>query len=157
MADWKMPPKIKILEALGSLADERVEVDTIGANVTSSSRAKTYRVTYDEKTHALSSNDNASYWQGYVGYPGIAYLMKLGALPFDPRVADWLRGIPWKDINSKFKNDYAKTEDFIRNEIAPREDVDLALLDDLVDQIINALRDLHLQRTGRGQEPPKGK
>lgn len=154
MATWKMPPKIKIYEALGCVADGRVRVDDTGASVTSSSGGKDYEVTYDEKTRILSSNDNASYWQGYIGYPGIAYLMKLKLLPFDARVADWLRGIAWKEINTKFKNDWTRTEEFVRKNVSLQEHSDLPALNMHIDEILEALQSLDLQRGSRGRPPP---
>jgi len=70
---WKMPPLIKVYEALGALGDGRVRiVDSRRALVTSSDGTKTYEVETSEDGREISSNDNASYWQGYLGYPAIA-------------------------------------------------------------------------------------
>src|SRR3990167_10799320 len=98
---WKLPKTIKVYEALGALADGRVEATGDTGKVYSSSRKKFYDVSYDPINQAIMSNDNASYWQGYLGYPAIAYLMKIGQLPFNQKFADGLKGIAWKDINSK--------------------------------------------------------
>jgi len=46
---WKHPPIIKIYEALGSVADGRVEVSGNTAKVFSSSGNKFYVVSYDPK------------------------------------------------------------------------------------------------------------
>lgn len=59
------------------------------------------------------SNDNSSFYKGELGYPSIAFLMKLGVLSFDQDCANLLKGIAWKDINQKFKNDFEKALDFI--------------------------------------------
>ncbi len=59
----KFPPIEKILEAYTAIADGHVKLENDQALVT-------------------SSNDNASYWQGYLGYPGIAVLMLQGKLPY---------------------------------------------------------------------------
>lgn len=75
----KLPPLQKIYEAWSALADGRVEMGEDTADVASSNGAKHYTVSWTEDTY--SSNDNASYWQGYAGYPVLAVLMKQGKLP----------------------------------------------------------------------------
>lgn len=114
LAPWPLPPSIKFLEALGAIADDRVEITETGARVTSSSGNKTYDVTIDERTRVIYSNDNASYFVGYLGYPAVAALMKRGLLPYDRGVAELLKEVPWKDINTRTKNNYTKTEQVIR-------------------------------------------
>lgn len=76
----KFPPIEKILEAYTAIADGHVKLENDQALVTSSNEAKTYIVTFHDNTY--TSNDNASYWQGYLGYPGIAVLMLQGKLPY---------------------------------------------------------------------------
>ena len=64
-AQWKTPPVLKVLEALGALADCRVVESGPGqATVASSDGSKHYAVSWDEKERIVSSNDNASVWQG---------------------------------------------------------------------------------------------
>jgi hypothetical protein len=105
-----MPPIIKVYEALGAIGDGRVRiVDSRRALVTSSDGVKTYEVEVSEDGREISSNDNASYWQGYLGYPAIAVLLARGFYRPPANVTDALAGIPWKTLNRKFKNDYAKT------------------------------------------------
>jgi hypothetical protein len=105
-----MPPIIKVYEALGAIGDGRVRiVDSRRALVTSSDGAKTYEVEISDDGREISSNDNASYWQGYLGYPAIAVLLARGFYRPPANVTDALAGIPWKTLNRKFKNDYAKT------------------------------------------------
>jgi len=107
---WKMPPIIKVYEALGAIGDGRVRiVDSRRALVTSSDGVKTYEVEISEDGREISSNDNASYWQGYLGYPAIAVLLARGFYRPPANVTDALAGIPWKTLNRKFKNDYTKT------------------------------------------------
>ena len=107
---WKMPPIIKVYEALGAIGDGRVAiVDRTTARVTSSDGAKVYDVISSEDGREISSNDNASYWQGYLGYPAIATLVMRELLKMPPGVAEMLAGIPWKTINRRFGNDYEKT------------------------------------------------
>jgi hypothetical protein len=107
---WKMPPLAKIYEALGAVGDGRVRLlDDTRARVTSSEGDKTYDVEVSEDGREISSNDNASYWQGYVGYPPIAVMLARGLYRPPGSVVDALAGIPWKELNRRFRNDYAKT------------------------------------------------
>lgn len=90
---WKLSPRIKVFEALGALADDRISMNENGATVRSSSGNKSYIVTYDSKQQTIISNDNGSYWQGYLGYPAIAYLLKLGKLPLNIEVDNIMKEI----------------------------------------------------------------
>ena len=75
---WKLPPIAKVYEALSAVADGRVRItgDT-AAQVTSSTRDKTYTVHWSPDLAHITANDNASHWQGYTGYPIIAVLFVL--------------------------------------------------------------------------------
>ena len=107
---WKMPPIIKVYEALGAIGDRRVKLeDDRHATVGSSDGRKTYTVEWSPDSREIAANDNASYWQGYLGYPAIAMLLARGAIPFDPASARALAGIAWKELNHRFHNDYART------------------------------------------------
>ena len=107
---WKMPPLVKVYEALGALGDGRVQIiDDEHALVASSEGDKTYEVKTRDGGRELSSSDNASYWQGYVGYPAIAVLLFRGIIPLPAGASYALAGIPWNELNRRFKRDYAKT------------------------------------------------
>ncbi len=108
---WKMPPLVKAYEAMGALGDGRIRIESATrALVTSSEGTKTYSVEVADGGRSIASNDNASYWQGYLGYPAIGVLIERGVIPRPPaNVIDALAGIPWKEINRRFKNDYTKT------------------------------------------------
>ena len=106
MSFWKQPPFIKVYEALGAIADDRIKIDGNSAKVYSSSGNKFYTVSYDPAGSSIMCNDNGSYWAGYLGYPAIAYLLKIGVIPFDLSLANLLKDIAWKDINQDFKNDF---------------------------------------------------
>jgi hypothetical protein len=118
---WKHPPIIKIYEALGAIADERIEVSSNTAKVYSSSGNKFYDVSYDSETNSIMANDNGSYWKGYLGYPAIAYLFKIGTLDYKPEFGELLKGIAWKDINQKFKNDFDKTLTHILSSLSEKQ------------------------------------
>src|SRR5271167_51662 len=109
-----MPPPIKVYEAIGAIGDARVRaVDSDVApgtwDVVSSDGAKTYRVEISPDAREISSNDNASYWQGYLGYPAIAVLIARGFYRPPANVTDALAGVAWKDLNRKYRNDWEKT------------------------------------------------
>ena len=102
MCDWKVPPKAKIYEALTAVADGRVKLKGgQTAEVLSSDGTKTYIVEWSSDLGGITSNDNASYWQRYIGYPIIAVLMVLGRLDFDGTVTQALSGIAWKKDESQ--------------------------------------------------------
>ncbi|HML38306.1 MAG TPA: hypothetical protein PKA19_12940 [Bacillota bacterium] len=102
----KLPPIEKIYEAYSAVADSRVILHEDHASVLSSDRSKEYDITWDRNIYA--SNDNATYWQGYAGYPIIAVLMKQGKLPLDMSIASRFAGINWTELNAKYKRDYGK-------------------------------------------------
>jgi hypothetical protein len=152
---WKLPPPIKVYEALGSIADSRVTLHDGGASVGSSSGNKVYEVTYDRVSKEIGANDNASYWRGYLGYPAIAYLLMTGTIPYDQHVAVSLRGIPWKDVNTKFKNDYEKTLGYVEEHIAKAQG-DASAVRNQVGSIMAQLAALPLKRGQSRPKPPAG-
>lgn len=103
---WKLPPIEKIPEAYGAIADGRVAMKDSSADVVSSDGTKTYRVRWNGDLY--SSDDNASKWQGYTGYPIVAVLLLQGRLPLNQDVMTLFKGIPWKELNKKHKNKYAE-------------------------------------------------
>lgn len=112
--NWTNPHITKILEAFGAIVDDRLEMgENNTAKVYSSSRNKFYVVLYDSENDSIMTNDNASYYIWSLGYPSIAYLMKIWKIPFDLELAMLFSGIPWKDINQQFKNDFDKTMEYI--------------------------------------------
>lgn len=150
-----MPPRVKVLEALGAIADSRVELVRDGARVWSSSRGKAYNVRTGRTWAELTSNDNGSYHRGYLGYPAIAFLMESGHLDFDGAVAGWLRGVRWKDLNVETGYDYSETERRIGVEVEARGGSarDLRLE---VDRVLQTLASLDLERLASDDLPPAG-
>ena len=72
----KMPPVEKIYEAWSAVADGRVTIDDAArkATVVSSDRTREYTVSWSDDGSVYNSNDNATYWRGYAGYPVIAVM-----------------------------------------------------------------------------------
>jgi hypothetical protein len=150
---WKMPPPIKVYEALGAIGDGRVRLeDEHRALVTSSEGDKTYEVEISDDGREISSNDNASYWQGYLGYPAIAVLLMRGLYRAPANVIDALAGIPWKEINRRFKNDYDRTLVEV-NRIIEESGHDPDAIASEVDSIIDSIRKLAPMR-GKRRRPP---
>ncbi len=102
----KLPPIQKILEAYTAIVDNHVHLTAEQAEVTSSNESKNYTVSWDNDVYR--SNDNATYWQGYAGYPVIAVLMLQGKLPYDQKLAENFKAVDWNTINKKYKRNYAK-------------------------------------------------
>ena len=153
---WKPAPIIKLYEALGSLGDGRVKLDGTAAKVYSSSGNKFYDVVYAPEKRAITANDNGSFWQGYLGYPAIAVLLALGVVEYDPKLAEYLSGFAWKDINQKFKNDFVKTQDFIDEQLVARYGVDLDEFHRTLEALLERINGLDLEKLPGGKRPPAG-
>jgi hypothetical protein len=137
---WKMPPIAKVYEAIGAIGDDRLRIeDARRAFVTSSEGTRIYEVEIGEDGREISSNDNASYWQGYLGYPAIAVMIARGLLRRpDEAVVRGLAGVAWKELNTRYRNDYDRTiEEVLARAAARGSDTDsirtaaAALLDEV--------------------------
>lgn len=144
----KLPPLQKVYEAWSALADGRVKMGEREATVTSSNGSKRYAVTWDGDTYA--SNDSASHWQGYAGYPVLAVMMGQGRLPYDEKLAEKLSGIDWNSLNKKHKRNYeaAAQEAFEAAGFTP-EDIVRAKAD--AEGILETLSQLPLQIKRKGR------
>jgi len=164
---WLIPPRIKVFEALGVLADKRIELIDSGAvdfsggpvcneaKVFSSSRGKYYTVKFDPTKNAIMSNDNGSYWKGYLGYPAIAFLMVRGLLKFNNAHSVALGGILWKDLNQKFMNDFSKIESVVFA-LAKEKGVNKEDLVKGAEEVLLQLKKLDLGLLGEKTKPPEG-
>lgn len=152
---WKLPPKIKIYEALGCIGDKRIEIKNNKANVFSSSKGKYYSVKYNKEKNAIMSNDNGSYWAGYLGYPSIAFLMIKRVLKYNPKSAKALKDIHWKYINIKFKNDFKKTEKYVLELVKEKGYIITELVAE-VENIFEQIKKLGIEKLGKKIKPPKG-
>ncbi|MFZ1075702.1 MAG: hypothetical protein WAN50_05005 [Minisyncoccia bacterium] len=150
---WKHPPIIKIYEALGALTDKRIMVSKDTAKVYSSSGNKFYDVMYDPASNSIMTNDNGSFYKGYLGYPAIAFLMAIGKLSYTAAIAEEMKGIRWKDINQKFKNDFEKTLEHILADKSPHE---REKIDDEVKKIDAQIRAQTFNLLGEKMRPPEG-
>ncbi|MDR0860263.1 MAG: hypothetical protein LBO09_04780 [Candidatus Peribacteria bacterium] len=108
-----LPPKIKIYEALGAIADERVELDGLLENQgkvhSASTPGKIYLIQYNPEKNQIISNDSGSLNQGYLGYPAVAFLLKIGKLNCDHRFLSRLKGIDRNGIKQKVHKHHEET------------------------------------------------
>lgn len=151
---WKMPPIIKVYEAIGTIGDGRVRIiDEQRATVGSSDGSKSYDVEWSPDTRELSANDNASYWRGYLGYPAIAVLIARNVLKVRTEAADALRGIPWKELNRRFRNDYTKTLAAVDEHLSERniDPADVRKQCEVLLKELNAYAPIH----GTRRRPPR--
>jgi len=152
---WLLPSRIKVFEALGTLSDGRIEVSGNEGKVFSSSKGKFYSVSFDPAKNAIMANDNGSYWRGYLGYPSIAFLMNKGVLSFDTRLADALKGILWKDLNTKYKNDFVESEKEVLS-LAESRGVKREELIAFAEKVLGEIREKNFAHLGKKILPPTG-
>ncbi|MES2216475.1 MAG: hypothetical protein V4481_04240 [Patescibacteria group bacterium] len=155
---WKPTPRVKLFEAIGAVADDRIkDIVTDGpiktAKVYSSSGNKYYDISYDPETSAIMCNDNGSYWKGYLGYPAIAFLMKIGALSYDSKIGDMLKGVAWKDVNQKFDNDFEKA---VESVLADKSAEERTRIYQYVDSVYAELCTREFSHLGTKNKPPSG-
>ena len=157
MEPWKLPPRAKVFEAFSAVADGRVRLaDPGSATVTSSGGDKVYDVTWSDDEHTIAANDNASYWQGYLGYPALAVLLVRGELHAGEDVVRALAGVPWHALNARFKRDYDAAVAHVLAGL-PGDAPGAGAIERAVDDVLEQLAGLDLQRTGRGKRPPKSR
>ena len=148
----RAPPRIKVLEALGAIVDGRVELaskDKKFARVRSSLGDRVYTVYVDVVKGEAYSDDNGTRYRGYIGYPIISLLMLQGALPFDQEIAEALKGIPWKELNEKYKK-YTVVEKIVLSE-AEKRGVKPDKVREFVDKVYRELKRIKLRKL---EKPP---
>jgi len=137
----RLPPRIKVLEALSAIADGRVRREGDHYVIVSSDGSRSYTVYVDEGRGLVYSNDNGTVYRGYVGYPIMSVLMMLGKLSFDKELSNGLRGIPWRELNEKFKN-YNAVMEVIRGRVGEDK---WPLYERFIDKVLGELRRLNLR------------
>jgi hypothetical protein len=149
MTAWKLPPRAKVFEAFSAVADGRVRLTgPESATVTSSAGDKTYDVEWSADGRTIAANDNASYWQGYLGYPALAVLLQRDELHAGEDVVRALAGAPWHDLNKRFKRDYDAAVAHVLAGLPP-DGPDAAAIERAVDDVMEQLQVLDLQRGPR--------
>jgi hypothetical protein len=140
-----LPPRIKVFEALGAIADGRVNViDDKRCRVVSSEGNRTYEVYVDLEKGLAYSNDNGTMYRSYIGYPIISFLMMKNVVPFDPDIALKLKDIKWKILNENYKK-YSLVEEHVKRLFASRGG-NVEMLEKLVAEVLRGLRNLTLYK-----------
>lgn len=134
----KLPPRIKVLEALGALADGRINIlSDRKAIVKSSDGTRSYNVYIDLQNNEVFSDDNGTKFRGYIGYPIIAFLIAKGILPYDEKLAKALSGIPWRELNERYKN-YAVVEEIVKS-IVRKHGIEESYVDNYISLVLRKL------------------
>jgi len=148
----KIPPIEKIYEAYSAIADNRVVIGEDSAKIVSSNHAKEYIVTW--KDGIYTSNDNASYWGGYAGYPIIAVLMLQGKLKFDRSIGDHFKGVNWTELNAKYKAKYAKAVTEIMDGLKANG-IDCDAINKNVNEVYEQIKLLDISYKRSSTKPPR--
>lgn len=137
------PPKIKVLEALGAIADGRVKlINEEECEVISSEGDRKYKVFL--KGSEVYSDDNGTKFRNYVGYPIISCLMIKGLLSFNEKYSNALKGIPWRKLNEEYKK-YEKVEEIVFK-ISSERGISKAELESFIKTVISQIANLHLKK-----------
>lgn len=143
-APLKLPPRIKVLEALGCIGDQRIRViNDKEARVISSDHTRNYYVYVDLDLRAVFSDDNGTKFRGYVGYPIIAFLMLKGILPLDENLVKALAGIPWKRLNETYKS-YQVVEKVVLQK-AKNFGIEEEYIESFIEKVLKELTSLRLK------------
>ena len=135
----KLPPLEKIYEAWTAIVSGRVTLEDGYAKVFSSDGEKTYTIRFSGNQY--SSDDNATYWRGYAGYPIIAVLMLQGKLPYDSQEAEQWKDINWTTLNKKHHNNYGEAV----AEVANERGIDLKKADSEALKVMEVLESLPIE------------
>jgi hypothetical protein len=147
----KTPPRIKVLEALGAIADGRIKITSDKeAIVVSSEGDRSYRVYVDLERRVADSNDNGTMYRGYIGYPIIAFLMLKGSIPFRRDIAEALKGVRWRYLNERYKS-YSAVESIIYRDLKVRS-IDINDVNKYIEDVLRALSSLGLRRPVKSQD-----
>lgn len=155
---WKTPPIEKVYEAITAVLDKRILIDPDNPNQArcySSSGNKHYDIEFDPQKQAITANDNSAYYVGILSYPMIAYLMVRGILSYKPKRLLAIKGVVWKEINQKFKNDYARAVEVVLNNLE-RQGSDIEGIKQEVGLLYDQLTQLNMKKLGQSQKPPEG-
>ena len=100
--------------------------------------------------NGYSSNDNATLWQHYPGYPILAVMMIQGQLKIHEERLSWFRAANWKQLNTKYKNQYDKA---IAEFLEPFSEAVRSQIEDEVKCLFHQLKSMEL--TIKGNREPR--
>lgn len=140
-----MPPRVKVLEAVGAVAGGRVRVlGELEAEVRASEGDRTYRVFLDVSGGVADSDDNGTRYRNYIGYPILAFMMVKGVLPYDEELGRALKDVRWRSVNELFRN-YRLVERYIKEELR-RSGISYERVDGYVARVMDALSGIVLRK-----------
>lgn len=153
---YSSPHISKVYEALTALSDHRYEqLSDTQLKVLSSSRRKSYLVTYNPSTRQIYSNDNTAYYTHTISYPMILFLLLRGELSYDPTLPPLLKGIHWKALNTRFKNNYDQALAHVLTTLAS-QGVDLPSFQTKLNSLYQQVLALKLAPLPSRSRPPQG-
>jgi len=140
----KLPPRIKVLEALSAACGGRVKiVNDKFCRVVSSDGTRIYNVYVDVENRIAYSDDNGTRFRRYIGYPIIAFLMCKNIVPIDENVGKIIRDVKWRELNEKYKK-----YDLVMNEIykiLSIYGIDRKHVDNYINNVLEILKKLKLR------------
>ncbi len=140
----KLPPRIKVLEALSAVCGGRVNViNDKFCRVVSSDGTRTYNVYVDIENRIAYSDDNGTKFRRYVGYPIIAFLMYRKIIPVDEEIGKIIKDVRWRELNERYRK-----YDLVLNEIYRMLSIygiDRKRVDDYINNVLDVLKKLKLR------------
>lgn len=137
-----MIKKEKIPEALTAIIDDRIKIYDTYAIVKSSDLSKEYLVKWNDNTYY--SNDNATYWQGYMGYPVIGVILTKNIIDYNKDILKYFKDINWNKLNKETKRDYQKSFEIV---ISDLDDDTKTIINKEIDNIYDKLNKLDIKLT----------
>jgi len=156
MAYWAKPKIEKVYEALTAVADGRIKITGDGTAVcASSSGKKFYHLKFDSDSLAMTSNDNMAYYQKSLSYPMMALLIVTKKVDCPEELPKYFAGIKWKEINTRFKNNYKLSVDSVLEELKSKN-VDVEDIKALVETLFEKIKSMQISILGNSEKPPQG-
>jgi len=108
-------------------------------------KGKTYTIIYNPETNTITSNDNGSMNQGYIGYPAVAFLLKVGKISYNPEILPLLKGIQRSKLKYQVHKDHEATLRLLLGNLLQQE-VDVDRIVHEVEKIYQELEELKLHK-----------
>jgi len=140
----KLPPRIKVLEALSAVCGGRVNVISDKfCRVISSDGTRTYNVYVDVEKRIAYSDDNGTRFRRYVGYPIIAFLMTKKILPIDGEIGKLIRDVRWRELNERYRKYELVMNDVLK--MLRIYGIDRERVEGYINDVLRTLRELRLR------------
>jgi predicted DNA-binding transcriptional regulator len=158
MKYWKKPKDEHIVyEAVTAILDCRVEkVGDSEYRIYSSSRNKFYTVSFvlENSWVKIMSDDNMAYFRKEVSYPMLIVLLREKIVDVNLHILVVLKGILWKDINQKNKNDYIKSVEEVLKSLQERKE-NIEQIKEEVAKVWKQLSEIKIEILGEFKLPSK--